>query len=196
MAQSIFIMTSQQEITALVRRWGTGDKDAATRLFPIIYDELRRMARHYLRAEGPGNTLQPTALVHELYLKLSHQETDFQDRRHFYAIAARQMRHLLIDHARAAHAHKRGGARARVDLPEIAAPQGAAFEALALDEALTVLEKLDERVARGVELRYFAGLSEQETAETLGVSVATLKRDWRFAQTWLRAQMSSKNSSD
>ena len=147
------------------------------------------MARSYLRAEGPGHTLQATAVVHELYLKLSKQDMQLQDRGHFYGVAARQMRHLLIDHARAGRAEKRGGERERIDLAVVAAPQGTAFEALALDEALTELEKLDERVARVVELRYFAGLTEAEAAETMNISVATLKRDWQFAQTWLRSRL-------
>jgi RNA polymerase sigma factor (TIGR02999 family) len=187
-------MTPQPPITELIRRWGSGDKDAADRLFPLIYQELRRMARGYLQGEAPGHTLQATAIVHELYLKLLDQELQLQDRGHFYAVAARQMRHLLIDHARAGRAEKRGGKRARADLAPadlamIAAPEGKAFAALALDEALTELEKLDERVAKVVELRYFAGLSEAEAAETMDISVATLKRDWQFAQTWLRSRL-------
>jgi RNA polymerase sigma-70 factor, ECF subfamily len=187
---------ASQEITELIRRWGRGDTKAADHLFPMIYDELRRMARQYLRAEGPGHTLQPTALVHELYLKLARLGIDVQDRRHFYAIAARQMRHLLIDRARAARAEKRGGALARVDSAKIASPDGAAFEALALDEAITALEGLDARVAKVVELRYFAGLAEAEAAEALNISVATLKRDWQFAQTWLRARLRTKGRHD
>ena len=182
-------MTAPHQLTELIRRWGDGDKQAADQLFPLIYEELRRMARNYSRGEGPGRTLQATAIVHELYLRLSAQELRLQDRHHFYAVAARQMRHLLVDHARAAGAEKRGGGRERVDLAMLATPEGSAFEALVLDEALTALEKLDERVARVVELRYFAGVSEAEAAETLGVSLATLKRDWRFAQTWLRARL-------
>src|ERR1700693_4141263 len=113
---------ASQEITELIRRWGRGDTKAADHLFPMIYDELRRMARQYLRAERPGHTLQPTALVHELYIKLTRLGIDVQDRRHFYAIAARQMRHLLSDRARAARAEKRGGALARVDSAKIASP--------------------------------------------------------------------------
>lgn len=149
------------------------------------------MARQYFRSEGPGHTLQPTALVHDLYLKLSRQGLECQDRTHFYAVAARQMRRLLIDHARAAHADKRGGPAARVELPrELAAPAGGGFDVLALDEALVALETLDARVARGVELRYFAGLTEAEAAEALGISLATLKRDWQFAYAWLRARLS------
>ena len=177
-------------ITELIRLWGQGDRDAADRLFPMVYDELRRIAERYFRAEGPGHTLQPTALVHDLYIKLTRQDTQFRDRRHFYAVAARQMRHLLIDHARAANAAKRGGALARVELlQDPAGPAGAGFEALALHEALEALEKLDARVAAAVELRYFAGLTEKEAAEALDVSVATFKRDWVFAQAWLRARL-------
>jgi RNA polymerase sigma factor (TIGR02999 family) len=183
---------SSQSITELVRLWGEGDRQAGDRLFPLVYDELRRMARQYFRGESPGNTLQPTALVHDLYLKLSSQGMQFQDRNHFYAVAARQMRRLLIDHARAAKAEKRGGALARVELlQDPAASPGAGFEAVALDEALEVLESLDARVARVVELRYFAGLTEAQAADALGISVATLKRDWGFAQAWLRARLRS-----
>ena len=178
------------EITELVRRWGEGDRDAADRLFPMIYSELRRMAGHYFRGERPGHTLQPTALVHDLYLKLERQGMEFQDRKHFFAVAASQMRRMLIDHARSARAEKRGGGSVRAELlQEPAASAGASFDAIALDEALTLLAKLDERVARVVELRYFAGLGEAEAAETLGISVATLKRDWTFAQAWLRSRL-------
>jgi RNA polymerase sigma factor (TIGR02999 family) len=180
------------EITELIRRWGSGDKEAADRLFPMIYDELRRMARHYLRAEGPGHALEPTALVHELYLKLTGQGMAVNDRAHFYAIAARQMRRLLIDHARAAGAEKRGGALSRVYSPEIAAPDEAPLDILALDEAIAALEGLDMRVAQVVELRYFAGLRETEAAQALNVSVPTVKRDWRFARTWLRTHLTNK----
>jgi len=180
---------ASQEITELVRRWGGGDRDAADRLFPMIYSELRRMAQHYFRSERSGHTLQPTALVHDLYLKLERQGMEFQDRKHFFAVAASQMRRMLIDHARAANAEKRGGGGARVELLQEAASPEASFDAIALDEALRALEKLDERVARVVELRYFAGLTEAEAAEALGVSVATLKRDWTFAQAWLRAHL-------
>ena len=184
---------ASHEITELIQQWGKGDKDAADRLFPLIYDELRRMARHYLRAEGPGQILQPTALVHELYLKLARQGMDIHDRTHFYAIAARQMRRLLIDYARSSRAEKRGGGLARADSPQIAAPGGPSFEALALDEALTNLEGLDARVAKVVELRYFAGLGEGEAAEALDISVATLKRDWQFARSWLRAHLGANS---
>ena len=173
----------ESQITELVRRWGEGDQEAAEHLFPMIYQELRRLAQHYFRGEQLGHTLQPTALVHDLYLKLAREGMQFQDRKHFFAVAASQMRRMLIDHARAAKAEKRGGGSVHVELhQEPAASAGASFDAIALDEALTLLEKLDQRVARVVELRYFAGLTEAEAAEALGVSVATLKRDWIFAQ--------------
>jgi RNA polymerase sigma factor (TIGR02999 family) len=179
-----------QEITELFRRWETGDKDAANLLYPLVYEELRRMARQHLRREGPGHTLQPTALVHELYLKLSRQGMNFQDRTHFYAVAARQMRRLLIDHARAAHAGKRGGRAVRVELTDaLASRASAGFDALALDEALTVLEDLDPRAAQVIELRYFVGLTESEAAESLNISVPTLRRDWKFAYAWLRSRL-------
>ena len=181
---------SSQGITELIRLWCLGDRNAGDQLFPMVYDELKRMANQYFRGEAPGHTLQPTALVHDLYLKLSSQDLQFQDRGHFYAVAARQMRRILIDHARTAKAEKRGGAWARVALlQEPVGSAGAGFEALALNEALDVLESLDERVARGIELRYFAGLTEKEAAETLGVSLATFKRDWDFAQAWLRTRL-------
>jgi RNA polymerase sigma factor (TIGR02999 family) len=177
------------DITELVGRWGHGDPDAANQLFPLVYDELRRMANRYFRGEAPGHTLQPTAVVHELFLKLSGSGLQVQDRQHFYAVAARQMRRLLIDHARSANADKRGGQFARVHTVDAAGRPDAAFDVLALDEALQALENLDPRIARGVELRYFAGLTEEEAAVALNVSLATLKRDWQFARAWLRSRL-------
>jgi RNA polymerase sigma factor (TIGR02999 family) len=177
------------EITELITKWADGDQHAADRLFPLIYNELRRLAQHYFRDERPGHTLQPTALVHDVYLRLADQGLRFQDRKHFFAVAATQMRRILIDHARAAKSEKRGGGMVRVELVQEPAGAAPSFEAIALDEALSALEKLDERVARVVELRYFAGLSEAEAAEALDISVATLKRDWTFAQAWLRAHL-------
>ena len=147
------------------------------------------MAAGYFRGEAPGHTLQPTAVVHELFLKLSGNGLRVQDRQHFYAIAARQMRRLLIEHARAANARKRGGHLARVHPADLAGPPGLVSDILELNDALTALEKLDERIARGVELRYFGGLTEEEAAEVLNISVATLKRDWQFARAWLRSRL-------
>jgi len=182
-----------EDITELVRRWGRGDRKAADELFPLVYDELRKMAHRYFRGESPENTLQPTALVHDLFLKLSKNGLDVQDRSHFYAVAARQMRHLLIDHARAARAEKRGGLFDRLSQLQIAAPSSPSFDALALEEALGELEGLDPRIAQGVELRYFAGLTESEAAEVLDISLATLKRDWQFARAWLRARLTTES---
>lgn len=179
-----------QNITELIAKWADGDQGLADRLFPIIYNELRRLAQHYFRDERPGHTLQPTALVHDVYLRLADQGLRFQDRKHFFAVAATQMRRLLIDHARAAKSEKRGGGLVRVELvQEPQGPPALSFDAIALDEALSALEKLDARIARVVELRYFAGLSEAEAADALDISVATLKRDWTFAQAWLRAHL-------
>jgi RNA polymerase sigma factor (TIGR02999 family) len=179
------------EITELIHRWGEGDQDAGNHLFPLIYEELRRIARQYFRNERPGHTLQPTGLVNELYLKLSKHGMSFQDRSHFYAVAARQMRRLLIDHARANSAEKRGGDAIRTELAqEMATAAAYSFDALAVDEAIEALERLDARIARVVELRYFVGLTEAEAAEALNISVATLKRDWQFAYAWLRARLS------
>lgn len=179
-----------QNITELIAKWADGDQGAADRLFPIIYNELRRLAQHYFRDERPGHTLQPTALVHDVYLRLADQGLRFQDRKHFFAVAATQMRRLLIDHARAAKSEKRGGGLVRVELvQEPQGPPALSFDAIALDEALSALEKLDARIARVVELRYFAELSEAEAADALDISVATLKRDWTFAQAWLRAHL-------
>jgi RNA polymerase sigma-70 factor, ECF subfamily len=182
-----------EDITELVRRWGRGDRKAADELFPLVYDELRKMAHRYFRGESPENTLQPTALVHDLFLKLSKNGLDVQDRSHFYAVAARQMRHLLIDHARAARAEKRGGLFDRLSQLQIAAPSSPSLDGLALEEALGELEGLDPRIAQGVELRYFAGLTESEAAEVLDISLATLKRDWQFARAWLRARLTTES---
>jgi RNA polymerase sigma factor (TIGR02999 family) len=177
------------DITELVLRWGQGDPAAANRLFQLVYEELRRMAGGYFRGEAPGHTLQPTAVVHELFLKLSGKDLRVQDRQHFYAVAARQMRRLLIEHARSANAGKRGGHLLRVHPPDLEGQRGLPSDVLELDEALTALEKLDARIARVVELRYFAGLTEKEAAELLNISVATLKRDWQFARAWLRSRL-------
>jgi RNA polymerase sigma-70 factor, ECF subfamily len=174
----------------LLRSWREGDQEAGRRLVAILYDELRRLAAHILRDERPGHTLQPTALVHELYLRLSASDAPAAaDRGHLMAIAARQLRRLLLDYARARSAEKRGGIRVDLDLAlQSSAGPSADFEAL--DEALGALEKVDPRAVQVVELRYFAGLSEAEAASTLGVSISTVKRDWDFARAWLRARLS------
>lgn len=179
-------------VTQMLAEWRNGNQDAGQQLFEATYQELRRLAAWHLRQERPDHTLQPTALVNELYLKLFAAEpVDWQDRAHFFAVAAQQMRRLLIDYARARHADKREGDRNRVSLTEIeglAAPQDE--DLLALDQALSRLETLEPRAARVVELRFFGGLTEKEAAEVLSVSVATLKREWTFARAWLTKELS------
>ncbi|HXM39781.1 MAG TPA: sigma-70 family RNA polymerase sigma factor [Bryobacteraceae bacterium] len=182
-------------LTQALTDWRNGDQDAGNRLFAAAYQELRRLAAWYLQKERPGHTLQATALVNELYLKLFGGEpVAWQNRAHFFAVAAQQIRRLLVDHARAGLAEKRGGSRVKLSLTEVkglAAPDERAL--LDLDDALRHLEALDPRAARIVELRYFAGASEQETAEVAGISVATVKRDWGFARAWLISQLKPEN---
>lgn len=179
--------SESQPLTALLAGWRAGDPRAAGELFEAVYGELRSLAAHYLRGERPGHTLQPTAVVNEAFLRLSQSAPiQWQDRMHFFAIAARQLRRVLVNYARDRHAEKRGGDRVRLGLTEVnglSAPQEK--DLLDLDEALTGLEEADERAARVIELRFFAGLTEAEAAEALGISVATLKRDWAFGRAWL-----------
>ncbi len=179
------------ETTQLLRAWASGDQAALEQLTPRVYDELRRIAGHFMRDERPGKTIQTTALVHEAYLKLIDvKNVDWQHRAHFFAISAQIMRHILLDRARRRVAAKRGGAAARVNLDEIAdIGSGRARELIALDDGLNVLAKVDPRKARVIELRFFAGLSVEETAEVLKVSSDTVKRDWRLARAWLLAEL-------
>jgi RNA polymerase sigma factor (TIGR02999 family) len=178
-------------LTQALVDWRNGDQDAGNRLFAAAYQELRRLAAWDLERERRGHTLQATALVNELYLKLFGGEpVDWRNRAHFFAVAAQQIRRLLVDYARAGLAEKRGGDRVKLSLTEVkglAAPSEQAL--LDLDAALRRLETLDPRAARIVELRYFGGATEQETAEAMDVSVATVKRDWNFARTWLISQL-------
>jgi RNA polymerase sigma factor (TIGR02999 family) len=176
--------------TTLLTEWRAGDEKAGQELIKTAYKELRQLASYYLQNERPGHTLQPTALVHELYLKLfGTTAVTWQDRSHFFAVAAQQLRRLLIDHARAKQAGKRGGGM-KVSLNDVQGWSGSPEENLIeLNEALSKLETLDPRAARVVELRFFGGLQENEAAEALGISVATLKRDWKFARTWLASQL-------
>ena len=165
----------------------------AEELAPLVYDELRRIAAHFMRGERPGQTLQATALVHEAYLKLAHAGTPWHDKRHFVGIAARAMRQILVERARARGAQKRWAALDRVTLTDALA-LAAADEALLppLDEALTRLEAIDPEQARLVELRYFAGLSIEDTADALGISPATVKRRWALARAWLFRELSAQ----
>lgn len=177
-----------KDVTRLLLDWSNGDKAALDELMPAVYDELRHLAAHYLNRERSNHTLQPTALVHEAYLKLvDESRVDWQNRAHFFAAAARMMRHILVDHARAHNAAKRGGGNLKVTLNEaVAAFATPDLDLLALDDALNELSELDPQQSRVVELRYFGGLSIEDTAAVLGISPATVKRDWMTAKAWLR----------
>jgi RNA polymerase sigma factor (TIGR02999 family) len=179
------------ELTALLRAWSEGDPTAEARLLPLVYDQLRRQAAHQLRRERPGHSLSPTAVVHELYLRLLPQErASWVNRTQFFAIASRLIRRVLVDHARARRAAKRAGGWQRVTLAEDVAQAGPPeVDLLALDRALEELAALDARRARLVELRYFGGLSLDETAAALGVSAATVSREWGLARAWLHRRL-------
>lgn len=183
-----------QGVTELLRAWGVGDPQASESLIRLVYAELRRQAQLVLRREDEGHTLQPTALVHEAWLRLGDQhDARWESRSQFFAIAAQMMRRVLLDHARARHALKRGQAGVQVSLSEGGASTRTApidpLDVIALDDALTRLAVLDPQKARLVELRYFAGLSIPETAAALGVSTATVGREWAIARMWLRREL-------
>jgi RNA polymerase sigma-70 factor (ECF subfamily) len=184
-------MTTQHEITRLLADWSNGDRQALEKLTPLVYDELRRLAGRYLRQERAGHTLQSTALVHEAYMKLVGQNNvRWQNRAHFFGIAAQMIRRILVDYARAKHAEKRGSGAAQLSLDEaIALPGGKDLDLVALDDALKGLSKIDERQSRLVELRFFTGLTIEETAEVMQMSVATAKRDWVSAKAWLSREI-------
>jgi RNA polymerase sigma factor (TIGR02999 family) len=178
------------EITAILAALRGGDRDAFGAVFPLVYDELRQMARRRMRGERPGHTLSPTALVHEAYLKLAGLERiEWRNRAQFFAVAAQAMRQVLVDHALRRKARKRGGGQVHVTLGEVAAQAPRVEEILSLDEALRRLESFDERRARVVVCRFFAGMEVDETAAALGVSEATVKRDWSFARAWLNREL-------
>ncbi|HEY9405244.1 MAG TPA: sigma-70 family RNA polymerase sigma factor [Pyrinomonadaceae bacterium] len=178
---------SKQEITGLLADWGRGDRAALDKLTPLVYAELRRIARRQMSRERGDHTLQATALVNEAFIRISGQENfSWQDRAHFYAVCAQVMRHILIDHARANARDKRGGGAIHVSLDEAAVLAGGqATDFLALEEALRALEAFDPQKGRIVELRYFAGLGIEETAEVLRISPTTVRREWRRAKAWL-----------
>jgi RNA polymerase sigma factor (TIGR02999 family) len=179
------------ETTQLLRAWAGGDRSALEQLTPRVYDELRRIAGHFMKDEGSGRTMQTTALVHEAYLKLIDvTNVDWQHRAHFFAVSAQIMRHILLDRARRRVAAKRGGATPRVNLDEVPdLGSSRARELIALDDALNALGKVDPRKARVIELRFFGGLDIEETAAVLGVSPDTVKRDWKLARAWLLAEL-------
>ena len=184
----------KNEVTQLLLRWSEGDKAALGKLMPLVYRELRRLAGHYMRRERPGHTLQASALVNEAYLRLvDYRRMQWQNRAHFFAVAAQAMRRVLVEHARSRQYAKRGGTAQRISLDDVAVlTDQQAAELVALDDALTSLEALDARKVRIVELRYIGGLSIEETAETLGVSTATVERDWRSAKAWLYRAISQE----
>jgi RNA polymerase sigma factor (TIGR02999 family) len=186
----------QHEVTQILHEWSDGDSNAPERLMPFVYDELRRLARSFLARERAGHTLQPTALVNEAYLRLVDQtRVNWQSRAHFYGVAASMMRRVLIDHARTHAAVKRGGTAIRLSLDDLQIPlEERAAGLLALDEALVRLAEMDERKSRVVELRFFAGMSEEEIADLLGVSVRTVLRDWKTARLWLYRELSQDQS--
>jgi len=183
--------SSEEEVTALLRRWRDGDEAALNKLTPLVYDELHRLAHKYIRRERPGHTLQTTALVNEAYVRLVDQNSvDWQNRAHFFGVAAQVMRHILVDYARQQTAVKRGGGVERFNLDEgLIVSKESAAELVALDEALKALSNLYPRRSKVVELRYFGGLNNKEASEILNVSETTIERDWRFARAWLFREM-------
>lgn len=186
--------SSPEEVTLLLLNLQEGDQEAASKLMPLVYDELRRLASAYMRRERAEHTLQPTALVHEAFLKLVRQPSiNWQSRSHFIGVAAHSMRRILIDHARGHLREKRGGDQEPVPLNEaLVFSPGQSAELVRLDEALERLAKLDARQGKIVELRFFGGLSVEETAEYLAISPKTVKRDWSLAKAWLLSELSQK----
>ncbi len=185
------ITQHQREVTQLLQQWQGGDEEAMDRLMPLVYNELRQLAHRHLQRERADHTLRTTALVHEAYLNMVGQDQmPWQNRAHFFAIASRVMRRVLIWYARRRNAAKRGGGRPNLALDDVVVLSDERIDELvALDQALSRLEKMDERLCRVVECRYFGGLSVKEAAEVLGVSPATIKRDWKTAKAWLRLEL-------
>jgi RNA polymerase sigma factor (TIGR02999 family) len=183
-----------ENITELLVGYSRGDKDALDKLMPIVYDELRRQAARYLRREQVGHTLQTTALIHEAYVRLVDQHNvQWQNRAHFFGIAAQMMRRILVDHARTKKRAKRGGSGIRVSLADAnVAVASQDLDVVAVDEALNRLAEIDEQQSRVVELRFFSGLTVEETAAVMGISPATVKRDWSMAKAWLHRELSGE----
>ena len=183
------------EVTKLLLAWSDGDQEALDRLVPLVYGELRRLAKSYMRRERADHTLQTTALIHEAYLRLIDAgQVRLENRTHFFAVASRLMRQILVDFARSRGYQKRGGGAQQVSLDEaLVIGQPHDEDIVALDEALSALAEVDERKARVVELRFFGGLTEDETAEALKVSLGTVRRDWRLAKSWLLLKLSGEN---
>lgn len=186
-------MIDQSSITQQLNQWSNGDKDAEVALTPVVYDELQRMAKRLFRSESSSHTLQPTALVHEAFVKLVDVDVTWQDRAHFYSLAARLMRRLLINHANARNAEKRGGDAIRVTLNESSvSAESADADLIDLEEALQSLAELDERKAELIELQYFGGMSFREMEAVTGLSSSTLDRDLRLARAWLKDALAKK----
>jgi RNA polymerase sigma factor (TIGR02999 family) len=184
-------MTTSLEVSQLLRAWSNGETSAADRLMPLVYEELRHIARRQMRRQRAGHTLQTTALIHEAYVRLvGESDVHWQNRAHFFGVAAKAMRHILVDHARSRHAAKRGGAAQRVTLDEAAVISAQPAELVALDDALRSLAGLDPRKGQVVELKYFGGLTVDEIAKVLRVSPETVARDWRLARAWLLRELS------
>jgi RNA polymerase sigma factor (TIGR02999 family) len=190
--------TSPDEVTQLLLDWGGGDKAAIDKLMPLVYEELRRLARHYMRRERAGHTLQTTAIVNEAYLHLINQrDVQWQNRAHFFGIASHLMRRILASYARSRHYAKRGGGARQVSLDEaMIVSEERVAEMVALDDALNALAEIDERKSRIVEMRFFGGLSIEETAEVLGVSAGTVMRDWTLAKAWLRREIGKEGEDE
>jgi len=189
-------MPVKANITELLHQWSSGKTEVAEELLPLIYDELHRRAAAFMRRERHNHTLQPTALVHEAYIKLIDQRNDdWNDREHFFAIASQVMRRILVDHARTRHRQKRGGSKDNLPLEDvlIAGADEANVDLIALDESMRKLAKLDPQQERLVELRYFGGLSLEEAAKAIGVSRATAAREWQVAKAWLHREMTRTN---
>lgn len=185
--------SKSSEITQWLREWSDGNAEALNNLLPLVYDELHRQAARYLRKERPGHTLQTTALVNEAYLKLiNRRDANWESRTHFFAVAAQAMRRILVDHAKTKHRLKRGGDNIKISLEEaatLAAPEQKGVDMIALDEALSKLARRDAQQASIVELKFFGGLSLEETAEALRISRSTVARDWETARAWLHREL-------
>jgi RNA polymerase sigma factor (TIGR02999 family) len=188
-------LVSPHHVTQLLQAWGAGDEGALEQLMPLVYNELHRLAQRYMASEQTGHPLQTTALVHEVYLRLVDvQNVDWQNRAHFYALCARLMRRILIDFARSRNYQKRGGQFAHIELEEAATVSAVAgAELLAVDEALKALAEVDTRKSEVIELRFFGGLTVEETAAALDVSPETVMRDWKLAKAWLLRELSKKD---
>jgi len=185
-------MSDTHDITLLLTEWAGGNRQALGELTPLVYRELRQLAASYLRRERPGHTLQPTALVHEAYLRLVDQTSpNLENRSHFYGVAARLMRQILVNHARRKHAAKRGGIKVPLE-ESMGSKPDVTPDLLELDTALEALEKIDPRKSQAVELRYFGGLSEEEIARSLNVSAITVRRDLKMAKAWLHHEMQGR----